>query len=232
MANDDNVPESKVELASETGELALGIRVEESYRRNRLALLSYARSCCRDPHTAEDLVSEAFARTLQAVRSGRGPDAAWRPYLLTVVRRVAADWADVARRTELSSHFQERLGDLPAHPQAESGEERVLRLEDHSVVLHAFRSLPERWRTVLWHTAVEQQPATTVSALLGLSASGASSLALRAREGLREAYWAARGECVGERGAPPQQLRARNCSAPNQAPARRASAVASPEGGS
>ncbi|WP_406404740.1 sigma-70 family RNA polymerase sigma factor [Streptomyces sp. NBC_00879] len=164
--------------------------MEELYRRHRSAVLSYARTCCRDPHTAEDLVSEAFARTLQAVRSGGGPEAAWRPYLLTVVRRVAAEWAGTARRTELSADFEQWLGNLPDSPEAESSEERIMRLEDTSLVVRAFRSLPERWQAVLWHTAVEEEPASKVGGLLGMSASGVGSLASRAREGLREAYLA------------------------------------------
>ncbi|HET6354245.1 sigma-70 family RNA polymerase sigma factor [Streptomyces sp.] len=168
--------------------------MEELYRRHRSAVLSYARTCCRDPHTAEDLVSEAFARTLQAVRSGGGPEAAWRPYLLTVVRRVAAEWAGTARRTELSADFEQWLGNLPDSPEAESSEERILRLEDNSLVIRAFRSLPERWQAVLWHTAVEEEPASKVAGLLGMGASGVGSLASRAREGLREAYLAAHVE--------------------------------------
>src|SRR5690606_3880661 len=40
------------------------------YRRHWKAVLVYAKTCCRDPHTAEDLASEAFTRTLEAVRGG------------------------------------------------------------------------------------------------------------------------------------------------------------------
>ncbi|MDH2389250.1 sigma-70 family RNA polymerase sigma factor [Streptomyces sp. HNM0663] len=175
-------------------ETAPDIAIEELYRLHRPAVLSYARSCCRDAHTAEDLVSEAFARTLQAVRSGRGPEAAWRPYLLAVVRRVAAEWAATDRRTQLSADFGQWLDHLPGIAGEESAEERILRLEDSSLVLRAFRSLPERWQTALWHTVVEEESASTVGALLGLGPSGVGSLAARAREGLREAYLAAHAE--------------------------------------
>ncbi|WP_328677913.1 sigma-70 family RNA polymerase sigma factor [Streptomyces sp. NBC_00322] len=168
--------------------------VDELYRRHRSAVLAYALACCRDRYTAEDLASEAFARTLQAVRSGGGPQAAWRPYLLTIVRRTAADWAGSARRTELSPDFEQWLANVPDTPEADSGEERILRLEENSLVLRAFRSLPERWQTVLWHTAVEEEPATKIGPLLGIGASGVGSLASRAREGLREAYLTAYGE--------------------------------------
>jgi RNA polymerase sigma factor (sigma-70 family) len=167
--------------------------LEELYRRHRLAVLTYARTCCRDGHTAEDLTSEAFARTLQAVRAGRGPESAWRPYLLSVVRRTAADWAATARRTDLSPDFERWLESTTIE---ESGEERVLRQEDDAFLVRGFRSLPERWQLVLWHTIVEGESAEQVGTLLGISPSGVGSLAARAREGLREAYLTAHIESV------------------------------------
>lgn len=167
---------------------------EELYRRHGPAVFAYARTCCRDPHTAEDLASEAFIRTLQAVESGRGPESAWRPYLLSVVRHTAADWAGTARRAELSPDFESWLDEAPT---AESGEERLIRLENRALVLRGFRSLPERWQTVLWHTLVEGESAESVGERLGIGASGVGSLAARAREGLREAYLLAYAEGAG-----------------------------------
>ena len=63
---------------------------EEIYRRHADAVRRYARTCCRDSFTAEDLAGEVFARTLQALKAGRGPEFAVRAYLLTAVRNVAA----------------------------------------------------------------------------------------------------------------------------------------------
>ncbi|MFE3431401.1 sigma-70 family RNA polymerase sigma factor [Streptomyces sp. NPDC059171] len=171
----------------------------ELYARHRSAVLAYARSCCRDTHTAEDLAAEAFARTLEAVRAGGGPTGPWRPYLLTVVRRTAMAWTATARRSELTEdveHWEE------AAPHARDGAELALRDEEGDLVLRGFRALPERWQAVLWHTVVEQESAQQVGTMLGLSASGVWSLAERAREGLREAYLSehahgprASGEC-------------------------------------
>ncbi|MEU0910367.1 sigma-70 family RNA polymerase sigma factor [Streptomyces althioticus] len=173
--------------------------VEELYHRHAGAVLAYARTCCRDPHTAEDLASEAFARTVQAVRDGKGPVHAWRPYLLAVVRHTAAQWAERARQVELTPEFgdwmqgsAERLD--PDSAEGRSGESHVVRAEDGGLVAVAFRSLPERWQAVLWHAVVENEPAKKVGALLGLTPSGVTSLTARAREGLREAYLAAHAE--------------------------------------
>ena len=161
----------------------------ELYRRHGAAVRAYARTCCRDGHTAEDLASEAFLRTIQVVRSGGGPEVSWRPYLLTVVRRTAAEWAGTARRTHLSADF-ERWAEENADP-AIGSEERMVRLEDRSMVSRGFRSLPERWQAALWYSVVEGEPADRIGTLLGISASGVASLTARAREGLRDAYLSA-----------------------------------------
>ncbi|MFJ8045726.1 sigma-70 family RNA polymerase sigma factor [Kitasatospora sp. NPDC096147] len=162
--------------------------VAQLYRRHHGPVLAYARSCCHDPHTAEDLASEAFACTLRAVRAGRGPEAAWRPYLLAVVRRTAADWWRSSRRTDLTPDFERHL--IPA-PDRDGGEPHVLRKEQRALVARAFGSLPERWQAVLWHGVVEGESAEQVGLVLGIGASGVGSLAARAREGLRTAYLAA-----------------------------------------
>lgn len=189
MVDDHHEPPSDAELTGFLRNPGSGAWVEELYRRHRSAVLSYAYACCRDPRTAGDLTSEAFARALRNVQSGSGPKAAWRPYLLTVVRRTAADWADAARRSDLSPEFERWLAQLPEGREADSSAARMLLLEDGSLVLRAFRSLPERWQTVLWHTEVEGDLAREVGRLLG--AGDVAALAERARHGLLETCLAA-----------------------------------------
>ncbi|MGW0667234.1 sigma-70 family RNA polymerase sigma factor [Streptomyces sp. NPDC002746] len=178
--------------------------VAELYRRHHPAVLGYARTFARDPHTAEDLASEAFARVLRAARSGTGPEAAWRPYLLTVVRHTAGEWAATARRTELREDFaqwlEERAAAGPDTGSAEcvGAEERMIALEDRDMIVSGFRTLPERWQAALWHSVVEGESAARIGVLLGMSPSGVTSLTARAREGLREAYLRAHAE-VGSR---------------------------------
>ncbi|MEV6399305.1 sigma-70 family RNA polymerase sigma factor [Streptomyces sp. NPDC051907] len=159
-----------------------GEALEELYARHRKAVRSYAASCCRDPHTADDLTSEAFARTIDATRRGGGPRGPWRPYLLTAVRRIAIDWAADSSRAQPSDYLEDRVDEAPG------GEELTLDQEENRLVVESFQRLPERWQTVLWYTAVKGEPAATVAARLGISESGVGSLAERAREGLREAY--------------------------------------------
>ncbi|MEU3890566.1 sigma-70 family RNA polymerase sigma factor [Streptomyces sp. NPDC029041] len=168
---------------------------EELYRRHAQAVRRYARTCCRDAHTAEDLTAEVFARMLQAVRGGAGPTHAVRAYLLTSVRRVAASWTRSARREQLVDDFAV-FAAQSAHGPDVSGDDtlelgadvRAMHTAEQSMAMRAFRSLPERWQAVLWHTEVEDESPSEVATLFGLDANGTRVLASRAREGLKQAY--------------------------------------------
>ncbi|WP_353943776.1 sigma-70 family RNA polymerase sigma factor [Streptomyces sp. HUAS MG91] len=168
---------------------------EELYRRHAAAVRRYARTCCRDGHTADDLTAEVFARMLQAVRGGSGPEHAVRAYLLTTVRRVAASWTKSARREQLVDDFAVFADQAARSTEAldddtlELGADvRAMQEAEQSMAVQAFRSLPERWQAVLWHTEVEDESPSDVAALFGLDANGTRVLAKRAREGLKEAY--------------------------------------------
>ncbi|GLX00340.1 zf-HC2 domain-containing protein [Microtetraspora sp. NBRC 16547] len=118
---------------------------------------------------AEEILSETFAAVLNVIRSGGGPESAFRLYLLTALRRTAAGEQD---GDELGTPYVD-----PAY----AGLER-------SLVARAYFSLPERWRMVLWHTEVENCGAAEIGPMLGLSVKGVAALAYRAREGLRQAF--------------------------------------------
>ncbi|WP_432253832.1 RNA polymerase sigma factor [Streptomyces sp. HNM1019] len=154
------------------------------YRRHHAATLRYARTCGRDPHDAEDLTSEAFFRTFQAVRAGGGPRGPWRPYLFTVVRHAAVEWSAAERRVLLTADFES----WRRHPSAADPQQYLVAREDRRLLIRSFRGLPERWQLVLWLTLVEEEPPHRVAMFLGISRSGVTSLAFRAREGLRESY--------------------------------------------
>ncbi|MFF2852512.1 sigma-70 family RNA polymerase sigma factor [Streptomyces sp. NPDC058001] len=168
---------------------------EELYRRHAEAVRRYARTCCRDAHTADDLTAEVFARMLQAVRGGSGPEHAVRAYLLTTVRRVAANWTKSARREHLVDDFAvfaaqaARGAEVSDDDTLDLGADvRAMHEAEQSMAMQAFRSLPERWQAVLWHTEVEDESPSEVATLFGLDANGTRVLASRAREGLKQAY--------------------------------------------
>ncbi|WP_329622154.1 sigma-70 family RNA polymerase sigma factor [Streptomyces sp. NBC_01255] len=168
---------------------------EELFRRHSEAVRRYARTCCRDAHTADDLTAEVFARTLQAVRGGAGPEQAVRAYLMTTVRRVAANWARTQKREHLVEDFAvfaaeaSRSSEVSDHDTMDLGADvRAMHEAEQSLAMQAFRSLPERWQAVLWHTTVEEESPSDVAPLFGLTANATAVLASRAREGLKQAY--------------------------------------------
>ncbi|MEG9550535.1 MULTISPECIES: sigma-70 family RNA polymerase sigma factor [Streptomyces griseus group] len=168
---------------------------EELFRRHSGAVLRYARSCCRDAHTADDLTAEVFARTLQAVRGGKGPTEAVRAYLMTAVRHVAAAWTKSAKREHLVDDFAvfaaqaSRSSEVSDDDTLELGADVLAMHEaEQTMAMQAFRSLPERWQAVLWHTTVEEESPSEIAPLFGLTANATAVLASRAREGLKQAY--------------------------------------------
>ncbi|MEW5630970.1 sigma-70 family RNA polymerase sigma factor, partial [Streptomyces hydrogenans] len=168
---------------------------EELFRRHSEAVRRYARTCCRDGHTADDLTAEVFTRTLQAVRGGAGPEQAVRAYLMTTVRRVGAAWAKTQRREHLVEDFAVFAADAARSSEVSDqdtldlgAEVRAMQEAEQSLAMQAFRSLPERWQAVLWHTTVEEESPSEVAPLFGLTANATAVLASRAREGLKQAY--------------------------------------------
>jgi RNA polymerase sigma factor (sigma-70 family) len=118
---------------------------------------------------------------LGQLRRGGGPDGAFRPYLFTTVRRVAIDRFRAEGRLVVSGEMEAFDPGVPFADPAVAQLERTM-------IARAFASLPERWRTVLWHTDIDGARPAEVAALLGVTANGVAALAYRAREGLRQAY--------------------------------------------
>ena len=127
----------------------------------------------------EDLVNEAFEKVLAAVRRGAGPTDAFRAYLFVTLRRLAAEHDE--------RPAGQPLDNVPEPVVAEAAEPEMARA-DRDIMNDAFESLPDRWQTVLWHSAVEGRAPRELASVLGVSANAAAALAYRAREKLRQAY--------------------------------------------
>jgi RNA polymerase sigma factor (sigma-70 family) len=154
----------------------------ELYVRHEPAATSLARYLTRSNHEADDVVADAFARVLRAIKGGAGPTEAFRPYLLTAVRRTVWRHAEESNHHRLAASEDEaELLDLRLSVEPEDR-------TDEGIILRAFQELPERWQLVLWHTEIEGQPPAAVAPLLGLSPNATAALAVRAREGLRQAF--------------------------------------------
>ena len=150
----------------------------ELYRRHRDALRRFARSLVpTTPDLAPDLVADAFSNLWRLLLDGAGPQDQPIRYLMVCVRNGAASHH---RRTARGERAVRRL----AGGYVEQFTAEVA--DDHLVA--AFRSLPDRWRQVLWWTEVEGRSAADVGAELGLSDEGVRALSYRARRALRTAY--------------------------------------------
>jgi RNA polymerase sigma factor (sigma-70 family) len=151
------------------------------YRRHLPAARRLAHRLTPSSWEADDLVSEAFARVLDTLRCGGGPDAAFRAYLLTTLRNARYDQTRRDRRLEFSAEMAEYDPGVPF---------RDVALEQHEAaqVARAYARLPERWRLVLWHTEICGESPAELAAEYGTSPNCVSALAYRARVGLRQAY--------------------------------------------
>jgi DNA-directed RNA polymerase specialized sigma24 family protein len=158
-------------------------------RRHEQAARRFA-GCLVAAEEIDDLVAGTFARTLDITVGGGGPADAFRPYLLAALRTVNS-----AARHGISSDAGEPAD--PGQPVTDPAEAIL----ETSAFVRAFRSLPDRWIAVLWHTEIERTSPAETSQILGLSPKAVAALGRRALDGLQEAYLqvylaeAARPEC-------------------------------------
>ena len=152
------------------------------YLRHHDAAWRVACAAAGSPTDAEDAVAEGFAKVFAALPRMVDRDLAFRPYLLACVRNAAVDRHRRTRKLDLRDEVPERAA-VAGDP-----DEIVLADLERNLVGEALRSLPERWRTVLWLTEVEGMTPTEVSAVIGIKPNAVAALSYRAREGLREAY--------------------------------------------
>lgn len=157
------------------------------YKRHVDAAYNLARQLTRSHTQADDLVSEAFAKVLETVTAGRGPDSAFRAYLLTALRHTAYDKTRRDKRIVLSDDVNTVSGIKPDVMSVPFVDPAVADLEK-SLATKAFARLSARWQAVLWHTEIKGQSPAEVAPILGLTPNGVSALAYRAREGLKRAY--------------------------------------------
>ena len=136
------------------------------------------------PSDVDDLVSESFTRTLDALRGGGGPDTAFRPYLLSTLRRANID---VARRytNRVVLTDDETTVDTRA---AASAEDEAVDAEERDAVWAAWRSLPDESRSLLWRLVVHEEKPHQIAPGLGTTPNGVASRSKRARERLRQTF--------------------------------------------
>lgn len=135
----------------------------------------------------DDLVSEAYASVLSAIRSGGGPQDAFRPYLFATIRNRATSWARKPQEMAVEDL------DYTMHPSVSDPGAVVA---ERAALATVFRTLPERSRTLLWYLEVEGMKPREVAPLMAMSPNAVSALAYRARENLRRAWLEANADDV------------------------------------
>lgn len=161
---------------------------------------AYAVACSRaGAHRADDLVADAFLAVYRILRRGQGPDRSFRSYLHATVRTLHLVSLRSSRRELLVDDYEL----VQAGGEIADGMDGML---DGAAIVRSLRSLPGRWQTVLWLTAVEERSHEEIGEILDIRPSAVAALAFRAREGLRRAYLA---DHVGEQAEP-------GCSAPRR----------------
>ncbi len=154
----------------------------ELYQRHRRAAESTAQWMLRSRSDVEDVVADAFAGVLEAMRNGHGPRDNFRSYLLAAVRNgCRSRWQ---RINTAAAH--DLRGDTESSPVYEDPERYV----EADTVARAFASLSPRWQQTLWLTEVEQRSSAEVAAHLQLAPNATAALTHRAREAFATAYLA------------------------------------------
>lgn len=164
----------QLEALTRDGDLAAYAELWERHARAGIAAARQFSSIA-DP---DDIVSEAYLLILRALQRGGGPSEAFRPYLYRTIRNVALDW-----RAKIHSV---PLDDAAEHEDPAPGPESTAIRS--TITTRAFKTLPERWQTVLWYTEVEGLEPAEAAPHLGMTSNAVSALAYRAREGLKKAW--------------------------------------------
>lgn len=152
------------------------------YARHHGLAMAVARRILGDRDRAEEAVSEAFAKTLRALVSGRGPTDSFKSYILAAVRGEAYRRPAIERLVD--DVTDEALAQLPDARHGDPGAS----LSERDQVVRAFSTLRARWRDVLYLLEVEGVSVATAAREMGTNSAAVVSLAHRAREGLRTAY--------------------------------------------
>jgi RNA polymerase sigma factor (sigma-70 family) len=154
---------------------------EALYRRHRVAARRVAAVLSDSGADAEDAVAEGFARLFAALPRLAGRPIVFRAYLLTTVRNAATDRHRRMRKVDL----REAVPEGPAEPGADQA---ALSAAERHLVRQALQTLPARWRTVLWLTAVEGLSPAEIARRIGITPAAVAALAYRSRQGLRAAF--------------------------------------------
>ena len=107
----------------------------ELYKRHAGAATTLSRQFARSATESDDLVSESFARVLDNLLAGKGPDTAFRAYLFTTIRNTAYDRTRKDKRLQFTD-------DMTTHDVAVVGARSGAREDGKRPGRNGFRAAP------------------------------------------------------------------------------------------
>ncbi|MFF4352486.1 hypothetical protein [Streptomyces sp. NPDC001530] len=129
------------------------------------------------PRLSDDLVERTFSHVFDATTRGAFPAGSWRLHLLTTARNLALrEWA------------YQPDGPFDAYFRHWASTGGTWSLTQRSRLTQAYRMLPERRQTSLWHSIVEREGRATTIACLGMRREQYGPLTGRARANLHDNY--------------------------------------------
>ncbi len=146
------------------------------------SLYRFARSLCREPFLAEDLVQETYRRALAAAnRPARADQENVRPWMFTIMRHI---W-----RNELRHRSHNPLNGsaeaFPISPEPETPHGVLTRKLIRSEVRHALEALPEIYREVIVLREMEGMSYSEIAQVIHCPAGTVMSRLARGRALLR-----------------------------------------------
>lgn len=138
------------------------------------AAYNFARYLTRDPHSAEDIVQDAFLRAFRAFDGWRGEAA--KAWLLAIVRNCFVDWVKTNRR-DIASAEPENMSVDPETP-----ESVLLLARDIAMLRTTVERLPEPFRETLLLRELEELSYKEIAAITDVPIGTVMSRLARARE--------------------------------------------------
>jgi RNA polymerase sigma-70 factor (ECF subfamily) len=165
------------------------IFVEELFGRHHGEIYAYLLRMLREPELAADLTQDAFIKAYRNYETLEKPENA-RAWLYQIAHRVALD--EIRRRKII--RFFPWSGESPGS--APSAERLVMDAHLSADMQRALARIPERQRAALLLAELHDLTGLELAAALGVSHVAARALLTRARESLRQALAAERGETL------------------------------------
>lgn len=175
-----------------------GVDLEQVYLAMRFDLVRFVLRRLRDPHNAEDVVSDVFLR-LARVTEPIATELEAQRYIYRIASNLLIDYVRVnGRRLEiLEANMVLVENEVPDH------ERGVMAKDDLAVIHEAFDDLPDKARDIIYYSRVQGLTHEQIADRMGISKSLIEKYIIRAmrhfRERLRET------EDIGDVAAPAER---------------------------